>query len=293
MGAWLWSARACCRCCFCCLTALSSFPHSSNALLLMKLPPPTAMPPATSGTASSGLASRASALSGLASRGFASSGLAALTTSNALLMKPSASVAAVPPALSGIALSGLASSGPASRGLAPSDLTPIGRPVPLVVGLRRHPSPLQSLHRRRARTASPVLCTRARSPRSASFSALGSTGGDASFEDGSSNSSRAASGADTSFGDGSSSSSSGGVVLDGGGGGASLNVVVTGANRGLGFAIAERVTRLGHRVVLACRSEREVSRIALLTIPQSLLLARSRCCTAVAGHAYTAVRDRC
>lgn len=40
---------------------------------------------------------------------------------------------------------------------------------------------------------------------------------------------------------------------------ASLNVVVTGANRGLGFAIAERMARLGHRVVLACRSEREVS----------------------------------
>lgn len=37
-----------------------------------------------------------------------------------------------------------------------------------------------------------------------------------------------------------------------------LNVVVTGANRGLGFAIADRMAFLGHRVVLACRSECEV-----------------------------------
>lgn len=37
-----------------------------------------------------------------------------------------------------------------------------------------------------------------------------------------------------------------------------LNVVVTGANRGLGFAVADRMACLGHRVVLACRSECEV-----------------------------------
>lgn len=37
------------------------------------------------------------------------------------------------------------------------------------------------------------------------------------------------------------------------------NVVVTGANRGLGFAIAERMLALGgYRVVLACRSRHEV-----------------------------------
>ncbi|CAM9629006.1 unnamed protein product [Discosporangium mesarthrocarpum] len=35
------------------------------------------------------------------------------------------------------------------------------------------------------------------------------------------------------------------------------NAVVTGANRGLGFAIAERMLELGHRVVLACRDEEE------------------------------------
>lgn len=37
-----------------------------------------------------------------------------------------------------------------------------------------------------------------------------------------------------------------------------LNVVVTGANRGLGFAIADGMLALGHRVVLACRDQREV-----------------------------------
>ena len=38
-----------------------------------------------------------------------------------------------------------------------------------------------------------------------------------------------------------------------------LNTVVTGANRGLGFALAARMARLGHRVVLTCRNEHEVS----------------------------------
>lgn len=50
--------------------------------------------------------------------------------------------------------------------------------------------------------------------------------------------------------------------IDGGGGRGGrpiLNVIVTGANRGLGFAIADRVADLGHRVVLACRSKQEVS----------------------------------
>lgn len=37
------------------------------------------------------------------------------------------------------------------------------------------------------------------------------------------------------------------------------NVIVTGANRGLGFAIADRMLTLGgYRVVLACRSQEEV-----------------------------------
>lgn len=39
-----------------------------------------------------------------------------------------------------------------------------------------------------------------------------------------------------------------------------LNVIVTGANRGLGFAIAERMVGLGHRVVLACRNPIEVNK---------------------------------
>lgn len=37
-----------------------------------------------------------------------------------------------------------------------------------------------------------------------------------------------------------------------------LNIVITGANRGLGFAIAQCVVSLGHRVVLACRNEQKV-----------------------------------
>lgn len=37
------------------------------------------------------------------------------------------------------------------------------------------------------------------------------------------------------------------------------NVIVTGANRGLGFAIADRMLDIGgYRVVLACRSQQEV-----------------------------------
>ncbi|CAN0467119.1 unnamed protein product, partial [Ectocarpus sp. 12 AP-2014] len=41
-------------------------------------------------------------------------------------------------------------------------------------------------------------------------------------------------------------------------GGILRNVIVTGANRGLGFAIADRMLKLGgYRVVVACRSEQE------------------------------------
>lgn len=47
------------------------------------------------------------------------------------------------------------------------------------------------------------------------------------------------------------------VETDDGRGG--LNVVVTGANRGLGFAVAERMVGLGHRTVLACRNKQEAS----------------------------------
>lgn len=37
------------------------------------------------------------------------------------------------------------------------------------------------------------------------------------------------------------------------------NVIVTGANRGLGFAIADRMLDIGgYRVILACRSQQEV-----------------------------------
>lgn len=38
-----------------------------------------------------------------------------------------------------------------------------------------------------------------------------------------------------------------------------LNIVVTGANRGLGFAIANEMVALGHRTVLACRDKQKVS----------------------------------
>lgn len=56
----------------------------------------------------------------------------------------------------------------------------------------------------------------------------------------------------------SASLAGGGFNGPGGSDVASLNVIVTGANRGLGFAIADHMACLGHRVVLACRSEREV-----------------------------------
>ncbi|CAM9699085.1 unnamed protein product [Choristocarpus tenellus] len=36
-----------------------------------------------------------------------------------------------------------------------------------------------------------------------------------------------------------------------------LTAIITGANRGLGFALAERMSLLGHRVVLTCRGEDE------------------------------------
>lgn len=53
-----------------------------------------------------------------------------------------------------------------------------------------------------------------------------------------------------------------------------LNIVITGANRGLGFAIAQCVVSLGHRVVLACRNEQKVralmsNEFAALQIPWS------------------------
>lgn len=143
------------------------------------------------------------------------------SSSDALLLKLSAPSIA-PPASSSL--------------LASSD-----RAAPLVVGVRKYPPSwslwslrsLWSLHLAGI-SAAAVLCARAQ-PRSASLSStLGSGGNDPSFVDGSGN------------------GASHGAL-------ASLNVVVTGANRGLGFAIAERMARLGHRVVLACRSEREVS----------------------------------
>ena len=120
---------------------------------------------------------------------------------------------------------------PASSGLLASS----DRAAPLVVGVRRYPPSwsLRSLHRARI-SAAAVLCARAQSRSASLLSTLGSGDDDPSFVDGS--------------GDGASH----GAL-------ASLNVVVTGANRGLGFAITERMARLGHRVVLACRSEREVS----------------------------------
>lgn len=44
------------------------------------------------------------------------------------------------------------------------------------------------------------------------------------------------------------------------------NVIVTGANRGLGFAIADRMLTLGgYRVVLACRSRHEVRNMCVFT----------------------------
>lgn len=42
-----------------------------------------------------------------------------------------------------------------------------------------------------------------------------------------------------------------------------LHAVVTGANRGLGFAIADEMVSLGHRTVLACRDKNEVSPLIL------------------------------
>lgn len=57
--------------------------------------------------------------------------------------------------------------------------------------------------------------------------------------------------------DGAGGDGQGLVETDDGRGG--LNVVVTGANRGLGFALAERMVGLGHRTVLACRNEQEAS----------------------------------
>lgn len=46
------------------------------------------------------------------------------------------------------------------------------------------------------------------------------------------------------------------------------NVIVTGANRGLGFAIADRMLALdGYRVVLACRSRPEVCVCVCVSIP--------------------------
>lgn len=63
----------------------------------------------------------------------------------------------------------------------------------------------------------------------------------------------------------------------GGGGGPILNVVVTGANRGLGFAIADRVADLGHRVVLACRGEQEVSREFDCLIPKVRIMLQRAC----------------
>lgn len=53
---------------------------------------------------------------------------------------------------------------------------------------------------------------------------------------------------------------------DGDDGREACNVIVTGANRGLGFAIAERMVLLGHRTVLACRSKSEVSRAPSMKI---------------------------
>lgn len=51
-------------------------------------------------------------------------------------------------------------------------------------------------------------------------------------------------------------------------GGILRNVIVTGANRGLGFAIADRMLKLGgYRVILACRSEQQVCMQALLILP--------------------------
>lgn len=72
------------------------------------------------------------------------------------------------------------------------------------------------------------------------------------------------------------------------------NVIITGANRGLGFAIADHMLDIGgYRVVLACRSQRQVCRQAVFLRSAGVFILRSpECWNALLDYAHRCIETQ-